>query len=381
MTYISNLLKSKIRYEIKYKNLENHLDEIKNVYSNVSDEDILYLKLNQKKGNLKKAINSVHREINYETIDNLINKMQENRNKKYIKNKKSLNYNYLESVIDGETNFYLKDRLNNIESFIEKKYQKIGSLEDIDSAKYVLSRIKKNKYLCNKKELKNLRKNVEEKLEEFISKNEKYYEKIKKKNKRSNVIKYFLTAGLILGSSLIPRNNKINRIDDHKIEIKKEVKTKIKKTIEYEDAIKEIKKNKPIIYNEYKAIIKKDIQKMEIFGKNDLGWDLIKDYSVSTGKNKGNKEKVGDKKTPEGEFEIISKELSKHWTFEGKYVYGPYFLRLKTPPWTGFGIHGTNEPYKIGERASSGCIRMKDEDLLEFIEDYYKLGMKIEIKK
>ena len=30
-----------------------------------------------------------------------------------------------------------------------------------------------------------------------------------------------------------------------------------------------------------------------------------------------------------------------------------------------FRIHGTNEPWKIGEAASSGCIRMLNEDIVD----------------
>jgi hypothetical protein len=33
-----------------------------------------------------------------------------------------------------------------------------------------------------------------------------------------------------------------------------------------------------------------------------------------------------------------------------------------------FAIHGTNEPWKIGEAASSGCIRMLNEDVVDLYE-------------
>ncbi len=51
-------------------------------------------------------------------------------------------------------------------------------------------------------------------------------------------------------------------------------------------------------------------------------------------------------------------------------VYGPRKLALAK--WTGtswaytnYGIHGTNEPWVIGTKASHGCIRMYNSDILE----------------
>jgi lipoprotein-anchoring transpeptidase ErfK/SrfK len=33
-----------------------------------------------------------------------------------------------------------------------------------------------------------------------------------------------------------------------------------------------------------------------------------------------------------------------------------------------FRIHGTNEPWSIGEQVSSGCIRMLNEDIVDLYE-------------
>jgi len=112
-------------------------------------------------------------------------------------------------------------------------------------------------------------------------------------------------------------------------------------------------------------------------------------YSVSTGINPGNKIIKGDQKTPEGVFRIESEELSSEWEFDFgdgkgpiKGSFGPYFLRLQVnsgnlfhntssdfsfstdKKFVGIGIHGTHLPNLIGSRASHGCIRMKNEDLL-----------------
>ena len=59
-------------------------------------------------------------------------------------------------------------------------------------------------------------------------------------------------------------------------------------------------------------------------------------------------------------------------------AYGPYFIRLLTPPHRGIGIHGTHAPESIGTRATEGCIRMNNDDLRE-LRPYVEVGMKVEI--
>jgi lipoprotein-anchoring transpeptidase ErfK/SrfK len=90
-------------------------------------------------------------------------------------------------------------------------------------------------------------------------------------------------------------------------------------------------------------------------------------YPVSIGSNpdSADKQEVGDCRTPEGEFTVVSVEDSSDWEHEGERVYGPLFLRLDCPPWEGIGIHGTNRPDLLGTLASRGCVRMRNEDLLE----------------
>ncbi|KUK58585.1 MAG: ErfK/YbiS/YcfS/YnhG family protein [Synergistales bacterium 53_16] len=48
-------------------------------------------------------------------------------------------------------------------------------------------------------------------------------------------------------------------------------------------------------------------------------------------------------------------------------AYGPWFIRLKTG-WQGIGIHGTHDPSTLGTMTTEGCIRMKNEHLLEILE-------------
>ncbi len=119
-----------------------------------------------------------------------------------------------------------------------------------------------------------------------------------------------------------------------------------------------------------------------VVNKSDYTLTLYKDgtpvktYKIAIGRNPdgANKKARGDLRTPEGNFYIVSIHKSDKWLHEGKYAYGPWFLRLKTP-WQGIGIHGTDEPETLGSKASEGCIRMKSEhvtELKKLIEEQVK---------
>lgn len=60
--------------------------------------------------------------------------------------------------------------------------------------------------------------------------------------------------------------------------------------------------------------------------------------------------------TPIGHFKITKK--SKGWG-NG---FGSRWLGLNVP-WGTYGIHGTNRPHLVGDSVSSGCIRMKNENV------------------
>ena len=123
---------------------------------------------------------------------------------------------------------------------------------------------------------------------------------------------------------------------------------------------------------EYIIAIDKSRQLMEIYineNDKDEGWIFEKEYPISTGKVKGNKRKRGDNKTPEGNFTIKDIEYSGNWRYNGRKAYGPYFIRLNTG-WSGIGIHGTDEPYKLGKRASHGCIRTANRNIVEIKNKY-----------
>ncbi len=97
-------------------------------------------------------------------------------------------------------------------------------------------------------------------------------------------------------------------------------------------------------------------------------------YPVSTGIVPGVRARRGDNRTPENgpdDYFIVTRppERSVDWLWDGQRAYGPWFVRFDTPehslkkysmrwpPESPFGLHGTNQPEKLGYRASHGCIR------------------------
>lgn len=115
------------------------------------------------------------------------------------------------------------------------------------------------------------------------------------------------------------------------------------------------------------------------------GGKVIETFGIAAGKNKGQKQKVGDCRTPEGMFSIIQIQNSSYWTHdfrdgagEVRDAYGPWFLRLETG-WKGIGIHGTHAPASIGTRATEGCIRLVNDDLRVLKEKYVRIGTKVYI--
>lgn len=104
------------------------------------------------------------------------------------------------------------------------------------------------------------------------------------------------------------------------------------------------------------------------------GKNFLSGYTIAVGENGGNKERVGDRRTPEGIFKVERKNDSRAWVHDfgdGKGpvegAYGPWFIRLDTG-WKGIGIHGTHDPSSLGRMVTEGCIRMSNESLLEIVE-------------
>ncbi len=104
----------------------------------------------------------------------------------------------------------------------------------------------------------------------------------------------------------------------------------------------------------------------------DYEGNEVRSYGICCGKNYGDKQVVGDMKTPEGIFRIIDIEDASNWGHDFKDgrgriegAYGPWFLRLAVPGHKGIGIHGTHKPESIGTRDTEGCIRLANEDIAD----------------
>ena len=120
--------------------------------------------------------------------------------------------------------------------------------------------------------------------------------------------------------------------------------------------------------------------------------NVVNSWPVALGKNAGQKRVSGDMKTPDGTFPIDEVLDASYWTHDfgdGKGeiegAYGPYFLSLDTSnlsggAWHGIGIHGTHDPTSIGTRASEGCIRMHNSDLLA-LKKQISVGTQVTIEE
>lgn len=118
-------------------------------------------------------------------------------------------------------------------------------------------------------------------------------------------------------------------------------------------------------------VVSKQDMRLRVY---DYKGTKLMDYGIACGKNFGQKHKVGDMKTPEGMFFVQSIEDASERTHdfgdgrgEIQGAYGPYFIRLDTPGNKGIGIHGTHDPLSIGTRATEGCIRLNNNDLVELV--------------
>lgn len=117
---------------------------------------------------------------------------------------------------------------------------------------------------------------------------------------------------------------------------------------------------------------------------------VLAHFPVCLSRNKGQKQKSGDMRTPEtlpGQpffiQEIVPASDWEHDFGDGRgkiRAYGNWFMRLKTP-FSGIGIHGsTNNADKMPGRDSEGCIRLRDADLDYLKEHYARVGMAVYIE-
>ena len=135
------------------------------------------------------------------------------------------------------------------------------------------------------------------------------------------------------------------------------------------------------------VISKKDLN-LRVYSKDSV---LLAEFPVCLSKNKGDKQRKGDMRTPESPagkpFKITAIQDASTWTHDFKdgrgsiKAYGHWFLRLLTPGHSGIGIHGsTNNENSVPGRASEGCIRLHDRDIITLKENYAYVGMPVIIK-
>lgn len=137
-------------------------------------------------------------------------------------------------------------------------------------------------------------------------------------------------------------------------------------------------------------VINKKDTRLYVYGNIAGDTSLLAKYPVCLSKNKGQKQRVGDMKTPSNPagkpFSISQIQDASTWKHDFKdgrgsiKSYGNWFMRLKTPGHNGIGIHGsTNNEGSVPGRASEGCIRLRDKDIIDLKEKYAYVGMKVYI--
>lgn len=127
-------------------------------------------------------------------------------------------------------------------------------------------------------------------------------------------------------------------------------------------------------------IISKESMSLKLYDKDSL---LICRFPVSLGRHYGDKQDLGDLKTPEGDFSIVQIQRASHWMYNDgkesvKGYYGNWFIRLNTK-YSGIGIHGTHEPENIGERMTEGSIRLNNYHL-DSLRAMIDVGMLVRIE-
>ena len=139
-------------------------------------------------------------------------------------------------------------------------------------------------------------------------------------------------------------------------------------------------------------VISKLDQKLNVYDRNAQGDTvLVAQFPCCMGKNKGNKQRRGDMRTPESPagkpFKITMIQDASTWKHDFKdgrgeiKAYGHWFLRLETPGHKGIGIHGsTNNENSVPGRASEGCIRLLDKDIITLKEHFAYVGMPVTVQ-
>lgn len=112
-------------------------------------------------------------------------------------------------------------------------------------------------------------------------------------------------------------------------------------------------------------LISKDAKRLTVYRK-------LREFNVATGMNDGDKQRVGDCRTPltpPGTVYAVERKLLT----PAASVFGPRFIGLSTPPWRGIAIHGTDDSASIGTNASHGCVRLANYDI-RWLFDQVRIG-------
>ncbi|MCM8818189.1 MAG: L,D-transpeptidase family protein [Candidatus Omnitrophica bacterium] len=144
------------------------------------------------------------------------------------------------------------------------------------------------------------------------------------------------------------------------------------------EKVKEIPKEEKIVgLNPYYFIgVSKDEQKLYIVSFNGYNFKIIKQFNCTTGKEKGDKEKTGDNRTPEGAYLLTSKIEPPN--LPSKYGIAAFPLNYPNPidirlnkKGDGIWLHST--PIERPPYNSEGCVVVNDNDMKEIME-YINVG-------
>ena len=139
-------------------------------------------------------------------------------------------------------------------------------------------------------------------------------------------------------------------------------------------------------------VVSKRDMTLSVYDRDTVGDTiLVAQFPCCMGKNKGDKVRRGDMRTPESPagkpFKITMIQDASTWKHDFKdgrgniLAYGHWFLRLETPGHRGIGIHGsTNNENSVPGRASEGCIRLLDKDIITLKEHFAYVGMPVTVQ-
>ncbi|AXX90349.1 hypothetical protein CKA55_06150 [Arcobacter suis] len=148
--------------------------------------------------------------------------------------------------------------------------------------------------------------------------------------------------------------------------VEKEIEKKLKDMTYWQEYLKD--KNVDYGYYEFKKYIlvtQKNQLEIAVYEKVDNDYKLLSKNNVIVGENKGDKYTEGDKKTPEGAYELIQKKVGLDS------FYGPFALVTSYPnifdqsldkKGSGIWIHGM-PLYSERENFTKGCIALANNEL------------------